>query len=461
MNQSNFISEIITNEKVFIGQIIGKQDNLIKEIKAFWKGRQFGIFSAGYIASHVGGNGNYRTAVIITLPVSEHPEEGTLRLEDESGNFFEKYLTIRQVAHINGINSIEMMQLQKKPISKLQYASMEKGFLKISGFSQMAFSNDEMFLSHDRALMKATSNSGVNINLDTFLPSVGHEDVFWYLPNAAYCGVIASIDLGESVCNKSEIEINLNLGEFDTNTLSNTTWVPLDLRRYMNYPNLERLQRVQAYENSVSVTINGYSDARRIRKIFAMHGLNLSRKNILDWGCGHGRVLRHFMMDGDLNRVAGVDIDSDNVGWAKNALCSHDIHVGSLMPPTVFEDSSFDGVYGISVMTHLDPDIQSAWLAEIRRILRPGGLAVLTFAGSGSVAFGSRFFSREWLNEWNEQGVNATAYESFDTIVGKKDYYRNVFMTNDFMTRLWSHQMQVEAIYENMFGYQHVAILRK
>ena len=331
----------------------------------------------------------------------------------------------------------------------------------MSGFAQTMFSFDRGACFKDRMSIAVSSDPGISIALDPFALAQGHEDVFWYVPAAKYCGVVVDIDLGISVPDKSEIEVRLEVGSSPDNMLSHTTWVPLDLRRYMNFPDHVRLQRVQADENAVSVCINGYSDARRMREIFQIHGLNLYRKHILDWGCGHGRVLRHFMLDGDLGRVAGVDIDPDNVSWARTALRSKDFLVGPLMPPTSYEDNSFDGVYGISVMTHLDPDVQSAWLEEIRRILRPGGLALLTFAGSGSVAYGSMHFSPSWLDEWVTEGVNATAYESFDSVIGKKDYYRNVFMTTPFMNSLWSRYMSVEAVYENMFGYQSVAVLRK
>ena len=47
------------------------------------------------------------------------------------------------------------------------------------------------------------------------------------------------------------------------------------------------------------------------------------------------------------------------------------------LPHLPIEDGSTALVYGFSVFTHID-EFETAWLAEIRRILRPGGVAYLT-----------------------------------------------------------------------------------
>jgi SAM-dependent methyltransferase len=51
----------------------------------------------------------------------------------------------------------------------------------------------------------------------------------------------------------------------------------------------------------------------------------------------------------------------------------------------VFEDESFDLVYALSVFTHLTGDLQIAWRDELRRVLRPGGLLLVTTHGRSYV----------------------------------------------------------------------------
>jgi ubiquinone/menaquinone biosynthesis C-methylase UbiE len=49
----------------------------------------------------------------------------------------------------------------------------------------------------------------------------------------------------------------------------------------------------------------------------------------------------------------------------------------SILPHLPLGDNSFSLVYAFSVFTHIDA-FELAWLAELRRILRPGGMAYLT-----------------------------------------------------------------------------------
>ena len=53
--------------------------------------------------------------------------------------------------------------------------------------------------------------------------------------------------------------------------------------------------------------------------------------------------------------------------------------VNGPLPPLPYADGSFDLIYGVSVFTHLSEEHQRAWLPELRRILKPGGLLLLSF----------------------------------------------------------------------------------
>jgi SAM-dependent methyltransferase len=97
----------------------------------------------------------------------------------------------------------------------------------------------------------------------------------------------------------------------------------------------------------------------------------------LDFGCGCGRVARHLSaLDGV--RISGVDIDEEAIAWCSAHLGRGSFSTIAPTPPTPFADASFDLVYSVSVFTHLDEAAQFAWLAELCRILRPGGLLVVS-----------------------------------------------------------------------------------
>ena len=116
-------------------------------------------------------------------------------------------------------------------------------------------------------------------------------------------------------------------------------------------------------------------------------------KRILDFGCGAGRVLRHFLPEASEAEFHGCDIDRPSVEWLERHL-SPPLHAfaNGEQPPLARPDEHFDLVYAVSVFTHIT-DQWAAWLHELHRVLRPGGLLIATFLGEGvsQVVTGERF----------------------------------------------------------------------
>lgn len=110
-------------------------------------------------------------------------------------------------------------------------------------------------------------------------------------------------------------------------------------------------------------------------------GYSFEGRRVLDFGCGAGRVLRHFVPEAATAELWGCDIDEPSIRWLEANLCPplHVFHHGEA-PPLPQPDASFDLVWALSVFPHLT-DQWSRWLLELHRVLKPDGLLLATFMG--------------------------------------------------------------------------------
>ncbi|HET6266590.1 MAG TPA: methyltransferase domain-containing protein [Acidobacteriota bacterium] len=103
-------------------------------------------------------------------------------------------------------------------------------------------------------------------------------------------------------------------------------------------------------------------------------------KEVLDFGCGSGRVIRYWQETG--KKVHGCDIEKQAIDWCRDNLKFASFSVNPDMPPTSFRAKTFDLVYAFSVLTHMPEDFQMVWMSEFSRILRRGGYLLISTHGS-------------------------------------------------------------------------------
>lgn len=122
-------------------------------------------------------------------------------------------------------------------------------------------------------------------------------------------------------------------------------------------------------------------------------------KRVLDFGCGAGRTLRHFLAEADKGEFWGSDIHGPSIEWMQQSLCPplHVLKTGQ-GPPVGLEPGSFDLVWAISVFTHLPQMTSLQWLLELHRLLKPQALLIATYYGR----WNSLFLAGE---EWDENRV--------------------------------------------------------
>ena len=124
---------------------------------------------------------------------------------------------------------------------------------------------------------------------------------------------------------------------------------------------------------------SGQRDLQEMRDICSRAGVSIEALgHILEFGCADGRMLRWLRELADDREVWGTDLDAGRIFWCKQHLGPpfHFI-TNTTVPHLPFEDRHFGFIYAGSVFTHID-DLADAWLAELRRILRPGGKLFIT-----------------------------------------------------------------------------------
>ncbi|KAB8343282.1 hypothetical protein FH972_022869 [Carpinus fangiana] len=99
--------------------------------------------------------------------------------------------------------------------------------------------------------------------------------------------------------------------------------------------------------------------------------------HILDVGCGPGTITTGFAKYASEGRVVGIDISEDVLQTAKMLGAASPVvfEQGNILEKVGYPDESFDIIYCSQVFGHLPPpDLPLKALAEIRRVLKPGGL---------------------------------------------------------------------------------------
>lgn len=105
----------------------------------------------------------------------------------------------------------------------------------------------------------------------------------------------------------------------------------------------------------------------------------LAGKRILDVGCGTGRGVLDFA--GSASLTIGTDASLDMLTYARSKIDprARAAFVRSYAQQLPFPDASFDVVTALNFLHLFSLATQAAMIAEMKRVVRPGGILVLEF----------------------------------------------------------------------------------
>ena len=202
----------------------------------------------------------------------------------------------------------------------------------------------------------------------------------------------------------------------------------------------------------------GYFEVLRIFKILDHFAINpRTIGSIFELGCGTARLLRHFRCIKGV-KLVGSDVNPEMVEWCQANLSGMEFYYNELSPPLDFaEDNSFDLILASSVFTHIPLETQELWLAEMQRIMRPGGIFICSVLG--------QFHASTLLNEQEMQNLNTQGnltltsndtQATYSTKIGGSAW--DVFQTRSEVIRVFGSYFQ---IVDYIPGVQDFLVLHK
>ena len=161
---------------------------------------------------------------------------------------------------------------------------------------------------------------------------------------------------------------------------------------------------------------------------------------VMDFGCGCGRVARVLPEYLDCE-MFGCDLTAAAVDWCQQHLPGKYL-VSTENPPLPLGDACFDALYAVSVLTHLDEAHQAAWLAEWRRLVRPGGLLLVTYNGEGWLTSRNPENREQIERMWEES--SGFAFPEHDRWRGVfPEYYGIAYHTHAYVREHWGQYCEV------------------
>ena len=140
---------------------------------------------------------------------------------------------------------------------------------------------------------------------------------------------------------------------------------------------------------------------------------------LLDVGCGPGSITRGLAERLAPGEVIGLDLSAETLTAARQDAAARGIsnlryEEGSVYA-LPFADASFDAVFAHQVLQHLrQPD---AAIAEMLRVLRPGGLIAVRDVDWGTVAY---WPADPWIDRFIEVHLRTWTQNGGDPLIGRK-----------------------------------------
>lgn len=146
-------------------------------------------------------------------------------------------------------------------------------------------------------------------------------------------------------------------------------WTPEKVARVWDFYGANPAMRAQYFSAH-----SGGAIAKRVDEELALRG-----KRVLDFGCGKGDLLAH-LYEQEIP-AAGLEFSRDSATECVQRFVSEPLCRGITLAetlPSPLEEGAYDVVFLVEVVEHLLEEQVAPTLAEVRRLLAPGGHVAVT-----------------------------------------------------------------------------------
>lgn len=190
---------------------------------------------------------------------------------------------------------------------------------------------------------------------------------------------------------------------------------------------------------------------------------------IIDFGCGCGRAIRYLRKQiTPAQRLIGLDPDKEATDWLAKNVSGVTAHALDDLPPAQqVASGSADLILSHSVFTHLPEDVQFAWLSELARMLKSGGLLIASIHGAKVIDDYARSLIELGMNDASAHFSAEIKARGFFHVVGKNafeealpSYYGAAFHEMPYVLEHWTKDFEIKAWFPTFaLNHQDVLIL--
>ncbi len=142
---------------------------------------------------------------------------------------------------------------------------------------------------------------------------------------------------------------------------------------------------------------------------------------VMEIGCSEGLGAIMIEQNTDLKMYFGIDMDGDAINWAKNNVVSPKAQfVEGDFLTTQVRDESYDAVYSLDVIEHINPDDEGEFLRKCSNILSDKGTLIIGTPNITMNPFASDSSKIAHINLYDQDRL----YKSLSS------YFNNVYIFN-------------------------------